>query len=287
MAESARFVQFPHPGGEHGGDASGTRWPHGNTAHLRKFMLVNGAYRQTLDGPSRAGELTFWGEWEGDSSARELGDGPPGGPDWLHDPLRGQPPADADPPQNTDPFVFGDRFLYTFCRQGSSPALRELAIGSVLLFGSYRDGGFCLDTCFVVANRIPHTSSSYRAALANSVPPEFFATTLDPMYGWARHDPAMNEMTFALYLGATVSEPIDGMFSFVPCLPVSGEPRGFVRPRLDNAEVISPKLAMAVRLNRNLQSDRIRPLWQWTAESVLKEGLALGTSVAMPQLKRD
>src|SRR4051812_36741845 len=182
MTDYRRFVQFPHPGREHGNDAAGTRWPHGNRAHRRKFMIANGDFRRSPTGPDEAGTFTFWGEWEGDSRAQSLDSSRSGDPHWLHEPLLEEPPQDADPPQNTDPFVFGDRFLYTFCRQGSSSALRELAPGSVLAFGSHRDGGFLLDTCFVVAARIPHSYSSYRS-LADRVPPEFLEATLEPMYG--------------------------------------------------------------------------------------------------------
>jgi hypothetical protein len=244
-------------------------------------MLSNGDFRQSPVGPDEAGAFTFWGEWEGDSSAQPLESRHRGDPHWLHEPRLGEPPEDADPPQNTDPFVFGDRFVYTFCRQGSSSALRELAPGSVVVFGSHRDGGFRLDTCFVVAARIPHTYSSYRS-LADRVPPEFFETTLEPMYGWGRHDSRMRETGFALYLGATPEAPVDGMFSFVPCLPVDGQPAGFPRPELENPEVISPRLAMSVRLNRELKPARIPELWQWVAERVVEDGLALGTRISMP-----
>jgi hypothetical protein len=278
-----RFIQFPHPGGEHSPGAGGrSRWQHGNTAHKRKFMFTRGDYRVTPDGPSSSGFFTFWGEWEADSTAQPM-DGPRGEgfPQWLQEPFLRDPP-DHDPPQNTDPFVFGDRFLYTFCRQGKFSELRSLEPGSVILFGSYRGGGFCLDTCFVVAKRIPHTYASHRSALNEVVPSEFFTTTLEPMYGWARHDPRTARETFALYLGATVDEPVDGMFSFVPCLGADPEPHGFARPRLENCEVITPKLAMAIRANQQLAASRIPEFWRWTVDSVVGRGLGLGTRVTMP-----
>ena len=115
------------------------------------------------------------------------------------------------------------------------------------------------------------------------VPEEYFATTIEPMYGWARHDASMPDKTFALYRGATAEEPVEGMFSFVPCLPTNGEPRGFVRPLLENDEVITRKLAQSVRLNRDVAPERIPDFWEWTAERVLDDGLALGTRIAMPQ----
>jgi len=37
------------------------------------------------------------------------------------------PGEGSDPLQNTDPFVFGDRFLYTLCRQWRSATNRPFA----------------------------------------------------------------------------------------------------------------------------------------------------------------
>ena len=61
--------------------------------------------------------------------------------------------------QNTDPFVFGESFLYTCCQQfkNNRPTqLRYLAPGSVILFGSHRGGRFLLDTVFVTRRSRDH-----------------------------------------------------------------------------------------------------------------------------------
>jgi hypothetical protein len=61
--------------------------------------------------------------------------GPPGDPHWLHEPYW-EVPRHRLHLQNTDPLVFGDRFLYSNCRQGRNRKLRELAPGSLVVFGS-------------------------------------------------------------------------------------------------------------------------------------------------------
>jgi len=52
--------------------------------------------------------------------------------------------------QNTDPFVFGGEFRYSWCLQPSRRSLRDLDMGSVILFGSRVNWKFVLDTVFVL-----------------------------------------------------------------------------------------------------------------------------------------
>jgi hypothetical protein len=84
--------------------------------------------------------------------------------------------------QNTDPFVFGDRFLYTCCKQrlrsGRPTQLRYLPHGSLVLFGSHISGGFGLDTVFVVDDGADHVTPS---GVSDHVPNEYVHTTLRPM----------------------------------------------------------------------------------------------------------
>jgi hypothetical protein len=63
--DSAFFVQFPHPGGEHNPKADVMPWNTGG--HRRKFMIAPGRYK-TGDGSIAESELVFWGEWEAPSS---------------------------------------------------------------------------------------------------------------------------------------------------------------------------------------------------------------------------
>jgi hypothetical protein len=66
--------------------------------------------------------------------------------------------------QNTDPWVWGDRMIYSNCKQVFGPERRptfmqrltqRLTRGSVIRFGSTIDGEFCVDTVFVVASAEP------------------------------------------------------------------------------------------------------------------------------------
>src|SRR5687767_473531 len=125
-----RLVQFPHPGTV--GGAERCAWPKGSERHVRKLLRVEGCSRDAVEGEDRTGSLLVWGEWEGESVVDSVVGGRV-----VHRPLvpsREQRPPGV--PQNTDPFIFGDRLQYTFCGQArvSAKKLHSLAAGSVIVF---------------------------------------------------------------------------------------------------------------------------------------------------------
>jgi hypothetical protein len=151
-------VQFPHPGGEH-------RRPHHTSAPSCRGTWGITSASSSAPCAVRRGRTTahrrrrLLGEWEAQSRVVEAwrvdGDLPALPPRAV---LRGAP-ARTVKHQNTDPFVFGDAFLYTNCRSPSAK-LRRLTPGSVLLFGSGPGAGFVLDTVFVVAEGVHPASRS-------------------------------------------------------------------------------------------------------------------------------
>src|SRR4051794_907574 len=84
--------------------------------HARKFLASRGL-AQSDDGSEAQDELVFWGEWESESNYRRLGrDRPAGMPSVVHEPFWVDP-DDRSFRQNTDPYVFGDCFRYSNCKQ--------------------------------------------------------------------------------------------------------------------------------------------------------------------------
>lgn len=135
MSDAASFVQFPHPGDEHRPRGDHMSW---NTAkHGRKFLHLPGRY--VADGEQvGVGEVVFWGEWEPPSRIERRWPAEGDLPRCLHTPYWNRP-ATSQPRQNTDPWVFGDRMLYSNCKQirdNRPTALQSLSPGSVLCFGS-------------------------------------------------------------------------------------------------------------------------------------------------------
>lgn len=284
------FVQFIHPGLEHEPDsAAGRSWNTG--PHKRKFLKQTGRFRSALDAKPAAASLVFWGEYEPPTArVKSFAKPVPDGPKFLFTPAP-VPFHPNDPPlMNTDPFVFGDRFFYSICKQNNKrgpTAMQRLARGSVILFGSGQHRSqFAVDTVFVVADYVDWDLSNYREQLKDVVPPEYFHSTLEPIAYEMQVRDLSPSQTFRLYLGATAEKPYEGMFSFFPCLPAkAGEAHGFARPVLRRAGIITDNLTQGQRLNPQPDVASVRALWKDVARQVLDQGLRLGVHADLPKLK--
>jgi hypothetical protein len=285
------FVQFMHPGGEHGPDtANHKEWNVHD--HRRKFLRLSGEACPTTDGnrPPLRLDLAFWGEWEPESETEELSSSMAGAPHWIHRPYYIPPREfrrDGRVLQNTDPFVYGNRFLYTLCRQWKKAggirrptALRDLDVGSLILFGSNQDGRFVLDTVFVVGASVLHDADTWPTMTRGLVPDAYADVTLRPTYEWGGGE------ELRLYLGATPGDPVEGMFSFVPCAPADNAVPGFVRPAIDLGDFITPTLKMGAKYARDLSVDQIQVIWERVARQVLGQGLFLGTRFDVPEARQ-
>lgn len=275
------FVQFIHPGSEHG--IHGRLKPWNTREHRRKFLQMRGRYVGTSEAPPETGELVFWGEWEAESEGQPIASPLPDGPRWVHRPFYVRPVSYPGDLQNTDPFVFSDRFLYTLCRQTKPIGgryrptfLRDLAPGSLVLFGSLKGGEFVLDTALVVAEGVLHAPESWSTALAGRISETYVDVTMRPTYqtAWPHQ--------LRLYTGATIDEPFEGMFSFAPCLPAALAPKGFARPAIRLTDVVTPGLMMGAKATRNLSVERIKELWDAVVSQVMEQELALGVSFDLP-----
>lgn len=298
MHDRLCFVQFLHPGGEHHLAAPGTKaWTRVAEGHGRKFLRSPGRSLQSLDARPADGELGFWGEWEAPSRAAAVSTRVADGPLWIHRPFWSHQTSYRGL-HNTDPFVFGDRFHYTGCLQHTKRGpiqLRHLCRGSVILFGSKRPGRpeFTLDTVVVVADYVDHSRRDYKCNLAGVVSETYAAVTLAPWYGetpgckppqsnGGRNTPE-SERSFRLYLGATLDDPVAGMFSFFPCLMGNGVAQGFARPAIRIPDVITPAMTQNKRLNPRQSIDENTPLWNEVVRQVTDQGLALGIQANLPK----
>jgi len=213
------FVQLPHPKDEHNPRAV-SRQPWNTGEHRRKFIRGDGRY-VARDGSLGEAPLVFWGEWEAPSYVIDRRPAADSLPRCLHDPVW-EHPKYSDARQNTDPWVFGDCFRYSNCKQFSQRALRKLARGSVILFGSTLNREFVVDTLFVVRDSCPF--------VPNRIPPDtddaFRICTIEAL----RTDKKAAGFCFTLYRGATYDTPVNGLYSFVPCRRANGERSRFHRP---------------------------------------------------------
>jgi predicted nucleotidyltransferase len=242
------IVQFFHPGGEHCYDKNCSEngchikdWNNITYNHKRKFLLNEGSYIE--NGKKQEGKLLFWGEWEPPSKVIELKQQtycPPYGknPQYLHRPFL---PSDDQLKiyqekhfyQNTDPFVFGNSFIYGICQQYkkkrgtnilSKTKLYSLEIGSIIIFGSRVNFRFVIDTVFVVktAKRYDSLEDVIKMNLKKypDIVTKFIVDKNNKVY--PPHG-------YTLYTGATFDDPVEGMYSFVPAKVYNGEEKGFPR----------------------------------------------------------
>ncbi|MGH9192118.1 MAG: hypothetical protein ACRDZ0_06550 [Acidimicrobiales bacterium] len=283
---TAAIVQFPHPGDEHvaGGDVMG--W---NTRpyHRRKFLVTDGRYVEDIDDTPMPAQLVFWGEWEPQSRIVERWPRRTEHPTVLHAPYWAPPTFDGMR-QNTDPWVFGDSFLYSNCKQHTNntpnrqpSALQSLPAGSIILFGSARYGGFVIDTVFVVRDKLgtfrPFDDTSHL-----QVDAAFDTCTLQPL---TTYEPHIGASTYSLYRGATVDEPVHGMFSFVPSRVLGDPDMRFARPAVHLPGVVNP--ASKQSPSGGTLRDR-RPIadvvaaWHRVVDQVRSAGLHLGVHLSTP-----
>lgn len=280
MLNSRCFIQFPHPGGEYRpGPGRGVEWNARWCAHARKFMQFDGEWTDDAGG-IHSGELWAWGEWEAHSKLlRELDQ--PGSreyPKYLWHPYFTKLPGGHEGLHNTDPFIFGERMLYTNCKQSTFPVLRRLAPGSVIAFGSKKNQRWILDTVFVVAGSVDYAAPEARVALADHASDAFLEVTAGPLADNGETGP------FTFYWGATPEEPVDGMFSFFPAMIAEGSV-GFERPGIWlPSAYFTEALRRGIKSPRDLAPSTLFGLWQSLVDQVLDAGLVLGTHAALPEL---
>ena len=271
-ADRLGIVQFIHPGKEQTRHTKGwCPWGKVTNPHHRKFIVNEASFIR--DGINEHGVCGLWGEWEGPSRVRVI-PGPHQDP-WpkVFHTIAHYEPESYDGLWDTDPFVFGDRFLYNGCQQhtghgrANGPTgtlLRYLAPGSIILFGSSVLRRFVLDTAFVVGTYDEYENWNYDHL---DVPPEYLGMGLVTQ---ALIEPDVP--SFRLYQGATYDEGIEGMFSFTPCRSMRDGYVEFPRPNIQIPGVITQSLTQGKKMT---DAPDLKTMRGWWLE-VLKQVYAAG-----------
>jgi hypothetical protein len=272
-------VQFCHPGGEHDpGPADVMPWNTG--AHARKFLRSPGRYVDAK-GDVHEGTVTFWGEWEAQSrvvSRYRRGDAEM--PRFLHEPFVQRPGDLRSARQNTDPFVFGDAFLYSNCRQLTSALnpsrMQALGPGSIILFGSKLNHRFVLDTLMVTGPATPYVIGGPDES-GGDVPEVFRAAALEPLAA-SRKLAGSGAM---LYRGVMHDPARPDMYSFVP-VRADGQP--FARPSICLKDLVNPASGQSAK-STPVSADRALNVWKDVAEQIRGEhGLQLAVRLDEPEI---
>ena len=335
---SIKVLFFTHPGGEHSFNSKKSGIKDWNTKnHARKFMTVNGEYIDRLpisqeDVPKISkGKISFWGEWEQPSKFETNTVTEPGLPKRLHEPLIIESPVLEmlnkgedylseqfntactefyKGKQNTDPYVFGNRFMYCCCKQNrkkkggstSDMAAKKLTRGDIIVFYSYTgskaDSDYIchLDTVFVVGGVI--AKGKYidiwpELLRTKKITTNYLTATILPVC-FGNQDEVVGA-DFTLYYGATYSDPViiygQPIFSFFPCKIATECPNGYPRYQHEpfdvykNGSKTGEKIFSTQNPSQNEYSSKdLLDFWNDLTHDILDQGYLLGIKAEEPDV---
>lgn len=285
-------VQFIHPGAEPPQKhvkPQGRRveWHTHQTSvrHWRKFLLGKEATYLPENGTIIQGQdITFWGEWEPDSETHTIYGGHPYS---LQAPCGDykRPKDKGVWPHTTDPFVFGERFYFTHCRQNSHLSLRNLEPGSLILFGfqSAQSGkyAFYLDTVMVVAKRT--NAMEFRQSKNHVKNQDLYRTNL----GLLDERVDRNVPFYILYEGRVYEEDLT-FYSYVPCKPYSNGSENFPKPDILSEKIVGEfsrffwkQCTQRCKITPG-EPEEIQALWNAVLKEVYAAGLYPGWGMRLP-----
>lgn len=301
------FTQYTHPGGTHNLSVKERKtgvkqWNYAN-GHRQKFVNTFGDCIDENGNITYNQNLLFWNEWEPLSTMHPIDrfEGVGVMPPCVHRPILEvdengiaiSPKYDGKTytshgvkypriRQNSDPFIYDEKFHYCRCKQRSFTTLKNMDHGSLMLFGSTiskERGGpyYVIDTVFVVEQSKPYYAREYKRDLGDYVSDDYaqiigFEQTEHP------------EVQFSLYKGANPQNPINGMFSFVPCKRCTGELVGFPKVRIDsermnallNKQIIVDNLNCSPKYTLIENPDDCKLIWDEVRKQVHEQGFLLG-----------
>ncbi len=226
--------------------------------HRRKLIINEISYLNKYSEVCTTDNGYFWGEWEAESDCQKRDNF------YLHsikypsEIETNKKIADCNKCRkdeyqvlNTDPYVFGNYFIYSNCMQDRYRNLKALKENDLIIFGSQKSNFFIIDTVFVVDKQIrkEDCSECFIRATGNLI-----------------------DDTYQIYKGKTFKED-NGLFSFFPC---STQP--FERPRIViNGTNDAQKQGVAyIRVNSV-------EVWNSIKKQVVKSGCMLGIYAKEPK----
>lgn len=297
------IIQFIHDGPEHRPTKGNIKdWNYGK--HKRKFLSQKGQYVKdiNIDSKRYEDELMFWAEWEPQSTVKRRLTHFEDLPRYLYEPWfdlsapltntssRSGNVCAVGNRQNSDPFIFGKEFYYFVCKQKRKTGytmLTDLQPGDIILFGSKLKGHFVLDTVFVISDAKPITyiPENIDYMIKPNVSDEYYNISFVSAF-WRdlkKHQtPTTYPQGYKLYSGATIDNPYNGMFSFVPVKSDNQKGIGFERPQILSSSYVNPDLMMNYRTRQTSQNEA-KNFWIDIASQVLAKDLFLGTKFEMPK----
>lgn len=290
-----RIIEFSHPGSQlkiskrsqkneicfrfdENSTSEGVRfWNKMKFDHYRKFLESDGLVLKNNNGEIknelRKEKLFFWGEWEADSYFKLLPNKNKLLPNSIHFPffnseekLRGK--------HNTDPYVFGDCFYYTNCKQTRNK-MNQLEEYSLIIFGteyhSREVSGFAVDTVFIVKKSLPFEDQENFSEIFRTVNLEVVKQQKQQIEN------------LRIYESLTYKDNKE-FFSYVPCkIKTEITQTGFKRPML-NFKKFRLQNPGAGTVLKEIDEPSIINYWQEITAEILFQGFDLAVKVDEPPL---
>ena len=263
------------------GNSSGYRYWNNEPKHVRKFMKQSGIYIPGINKNPENGDIYLWGEWESQSIFELTGNRysvSPSLPVAVHRPVFSYAGMGR---HNTDPFVFGDKFYYTNCKQkieGLGQKLLNLPWGSVILFGAEKGrSSFVIDTVFVTGYRESVREYKEHPGLYPQMLRDATIELNEGLPEWKSiYEGVMYDMA------KTPRENFRNTFSFVPCKVDCGI-RGFERPAVDVVKYGLQKPGSGV-VTKTISYSSDKEFWYDLVKDLFDLGFSLGVKIEMPSV---
>jgi hypothetical protein len=242
--------------------------------HKRKFICNEGQYIDYLGDLPKVADLYFWGEWEAQSYFELLKwNKDMHFPNAIHKPFYNFDKGNKKT-HTTDPFVFGEKFYFTHCKQKSRiNVLCNLAHKSLILFGTEYSDGFALDTVFVVDEmRRKDSEKDYFVNLPNELKEiNLFSTYFNKA----------ETFNYTCYTGKMHHDD-SKMLSFIPC-KVNIQDTNLQKPLIRIDEFGLQKEG-AGTVCRKIESNlSVLEYWNKLVESIIEQGYKIGIQIEMPK----
>lgn len=270
--------------------SGGTREWNNLMSHKRKFIFVKDAtYIDSLKSAPKKGDITFWGEWEPHSNFKVISKHTKDfhGPRMMHYPFFDKG-YNGKKKHTTDPYVFGDNFWYTHCKQSTKKPnqnLKSLSENSIVIMGSERnhDKKFLVDTIFVVKKRY---SQEEMSNMYETLPSLLVKTNL---YMDESHKLLFDRKNsdFGFYKGKNYKE--NDIFSFVPAKIHNKNNPGHERLEIDTYDKFyNFQRAGAGSVNRCVMKtsslNDVDAYWMSLVEETFRQGFVLGVQIPEPNI---
>ncbi|MDD3153519.1 MAG: hypothetical protein PHS41_01530 [Victivallaceae bacterium] len=303
----SKIIQFIHPGAERtpfrgenwkpcaDHEKGYCGWTPCKKSHTRKFLLCPGQYfdwntQQVVS----AENLRVWCEAEWNTKVLALPSPSEGEPKWEH--TFTQLENNCKNKINTDPYIFGETFKYSNCRQKHFSELQNLSPGDMILFGSQKQNRtqkgawhFMLDTVFVVSDQRFTFNALKPIQCELNITDMFRKTVLarqadDDCSSWRKSCNMKGDCR--LYFGASYAKQYNKMYSFAPVKLGLPGTAGYSRMTLDSLSVNGEDNCIAKGQLRGIKYTEVKNIaayWDALLMECRNKGFYPGVLFSEPQ----